>query len=99
MDIRRKKVIKSSVRSSIEKLLDQARAAYGSGKKDRSKRYVGMALDLLKKHKVRLPKELKNSFCRKCCLIWIPGETVRVSYDKHHHHLRVTCACGYTRRL
>lgn len=99
MDSKRKGIIKSSVASSIVKLLNQSRRAYSEEKPDRSKRYVHMAFDLLKKNKVKLPKELKNSFCRKCCLIWIPEKTVKVFFDSTHHCLRVKCGCGYSKRL
>lgn len=99
MDIRRKKIIKSSVRSSIDRLLDQAGKAYRAGKKERSKRYVKMALELLKKHKVRLPKELRNSFCRKCLVMWIPGDTAKVSFDRKLSCLRIRCGCGHAKRL
>jgi ribonuclease P protein subunit RPR2 len=99
MDIRRKKIIKSSVRSSIEKLLDTARKSFDSGNEKRSERYVVMAFDLLKKHKIKLPKELRNSFCRKCMAIWVPGRTVTVSYDKKRDYLKVTCRCGFSKRL
>jgi ribonuclease P protein subunit RPR2 len=99
MDIRRKKVIKSTVRSSIEKLLGEARKSYEAGRKDRSARYVTMARDLLKKNKIKLPKEVKNSFCRKCGVVWIPGKTVTVYYDRKISCLRVRCQCGYSKRL
>jgi ribonuclease P protein subunit RPR2 len=100
MDIRRKKVIKASVRSSLEKLLSLASKAYDAGKKERSDRYVKMSMDLLKKHKIKLQKELKNSFCRKCLTIWIPGKTVTAYYDRKTDCLRVRCnRCGYSKRL
>ena len=99
MDSRRKNLIKSSVRTSIDKLLDQARKAYSAGKEERSKRYVEMSFDLLKKHKISLPKELRNSFCRKCHRIWIPGTTVTASFDKKNNCLRVRCICGHSKRL
>jgi RNase P subunit RPR2 len=99
MDIRRKKVIKASVRSSIGKLLDQARKAHDAGKKERSSRYVKMAMDLLKKHKTKLPKELKNSFCRKCGALWIPGRTATIFFDRKAGCLRVKCRCGFTKRV
>jgi RNase P subunit RPR2 len=99
MDSRRKNLIKSSVRSSIEKLLSQARKAFSDGKEERSRRYVQMAFDLLKKHKTKLPRELNNSFCRKCHLIWIPGKTVTVTYDRKSDCLRVRCRCGHSKRL
>lgn len=99
MDNRRKKVIKSSVRSSVKELIAQAQKAYSKGRKAQSARYVRMALDLIKKHRIRVPKELKNSFCKKCHVVWIPAKTVKVSYDKKHHCLRITCQCGYSKRI
>jgi RNase P subunit RPR2 len=99
MDIRRKKVIKSSVLHSMERLLAEARKAHDGGNEDRSRRYVHMVIDLLRKHKAKLPKELKNSFCRKCGRLWIPGDTVTVTYDKKNACLRVRCACGNTKRI
>jgi ribonuclease P protein subunit RPR2 len=99
MDSKRKKVIKSSVNESVKKLVDQAQKAFREGKEERSKRYVQMALDLIKKHKVKLPPELKNSFCRKCHRVWIPGKSVIVSFDSKTHCLRVKCKCGHTKRV
>jgi RNase P subunit RPR2 len=99
MDIRRKKVIKSSVLHSMERLLAEARTAHDAGKVERVRRYVRMVMDLLKKHKAKLPKELKNSFCRKCGRLWIPGDTAIVTYDKKNACLRVRCACGNTKRI
>jgi RNase P subunit RPR2 len=98
MDHRRKKLINSSVSASIDKLLREARKAFETDP-GRSKRYVGMAFDLLKKNKVKLPRELSNSFCRKCHLIWIPGKTVTAYYDKKSDALRVRCSCGFSKRL
>lgn len=99
MDSKRKAIIKSSVRSSIEKLIGQARKAYSSDKPERSRRYIQMAFDLLKKHKTKLPEELRNSFCRKCHLVWIPEKTIRVAYDRKNNCLRVHCKCGFSKRL
>ncbi|HID72408.1 TPA: hypothetical protein EYP38_00585 [Candidatus Micrarchaeota archaeon] len=94
-----KKIIKSSVRDSIKKLISEATKAYKAGNETRSKRYVKMAMDLVKKHKTRLPAELRNSFCRKCHLIWLPARTVTVTFDKKHSCLRVKCRCGHSKRL
>ena len=99
MDIRRKKIIKASVRASIDSLLAKAGKAYESGRAALSKRYVHMAFGLLKKHKAKLPKELRNSFCRKCESVWIPGITMAVSYDRRNNCLRARCRCGYSKRL
>ena len=99
MKDRRKNLINSSVRSSVEKLLVQARTAYSSGNEARSKRYVSMAFSLMKKHRVRLPKELRNSFCRKCMRIWIPGKTMSAHFDRKTDALRIRCECGFSKRL
>jgi RNase P subunit RPR2 len=99
MDNRRKKVIKSSVHSSIKKLLEQARDAYKKKDMECSRKYVKMAFNLLKKNKVKLPKELRNSFCKKCYMIWIPAKTVTVVYDKKDNCLRLRCRCGHSKRL
>ena len=96
---KRKKVIKTSVRESVKKLINQARKSYKAGKKAQAKRYVKMALDLMKKNKVRLPPELKNSFCKKCCTIWIPEKTLMVYYDSKNDCLRIKCECGHTKRI
>ncbi len=99
MDSRRKKLIKSSVAESIARLIAQARGAYNAGNTARAKRYARMAFDLLKKHRMRLPKELRNSFCRKCFLVWIPRKTITVSYDSKNDCLRIRCKCGFSKRI
>ena len=96
----RKKLIKSSVRQSIAKLMGEAGGAWAAGKPERAKRYAEMAMGLVRKHKVRLTEEQKRRFCRKCFAWWVPGDTVKLAFDKRHSVIRMTCAkCGYTRRL
>ncbi len=99
MDNRQKKIIKSSTGLSIRKLVDQARHFHTNGQAERSKRYIKMTMDLLKKNKVKLPIDLKNSFCKKCFVIWIPGQTVIIAYDKKNDCLRLSCKCGNSKRI
>lgn len=108
-----KKLIKSSVRQSIAQLLEEAEKAYSSASRakktgnkkletenrKRSTRYLQMVMDLVKKHKVRLTKDQKNKFCRKCLVWWVPNKTLKLIYDQKHHVIRLKCQCGYTRRL
>ena len=94
-----KNIIKNAVSKSIEKLFDEANKEYKKGNVERSKRYIEMIMELVKKNKVRLPDKLRNAFCRKCHILWIPGETIKVVYDKRHNCLRIKCKCGYTKRV
>jgi ribonuclease P protein subunit RPR2 len=94
-----KKLIKSSVKSSIARLISEAEAAWKKKQHERSRRYVKMIIDLVKKHKVRLQKDQKNKFCKKCHAWWIPGKTMKLIYDQKHHLIRIRCQCGYTKRL
>ncbi len=96
----RKKLIKSSVRQSIAKLMDEAQDAWAAGRPERARRYAQMSMDLVRKHKVRLSEDQKRMFCRKCFTWWVPGDTVKLAFDKRHNVIRMKCAnCGYTRRL
>ena len=100
MEHRRKKIIKGSARESVKKLLDEAQKEYLKGNRERSKRHVKMALYHIKKHKVRVPDEYKNTFCKKCHIVWIPGKTARVYFDRKHNCLRIECKmCGFTKRI
>lgn len=108
-----KKLIKSSVKQSIVQLLSEAEKSNKTAKRAKetgnrkletanrtqATRYIKMVMDLVKKHKVRLTKEQKNKFCRKCHTWWVPGQTVKLIYDQKHHLIRLKCQCGYTRRL
>jgi len=96
----RKKLIKTSVRQSIARLISEAESAWKSNKPQRSERYAKMVMGLVRKNKVRLTKEQKNKFCRKCFNWWVPGDTLTLIYDQKHHLIRVKCGrCGYTRRI
>jgi RNase P subunit RPR2 len=108
-----KKLIKTSVRASIAHLLEEAEKSHKTAEqaqesgnrklatqnRTRTTRYVRMIMDLVKKHKVRLGKDQKNKFCKKCNTWWVPGKTVKLIYDQKHQVIRVKCQCGHSRRL
>jgi len=59
-----------------------------------------MVMALVKKHKVRLTKEQKTRFCRKCFVWWEPGSTVKLAFDSRNNLIRAECLkCGHARRL
>ena len=99
MDKRGKKVIKSTVRTRIEELLHEARAAFRTHT-ERSTRYVSLVWKLVQKYKIRLTKEEKLSFCKRCLTLWVPGKTVQIAFDQRHHAVMYKCKkCGFTRKL
>ena len=64
-----------------------------------TKRYVKMAFELKKKNRIRLPDELRNSFCKKCYALWIPARTITTWFDSKHDCIRLKCECGFTKRV
>jgi len=63
--------------------------------RDLSRRYVGRAFDIKKKFRVRISREEKFSFCRKCLCPWMPGRTVSISFDKRNKRVVYSCRmCG-----
>lgn len=100
MDNRQKRFIKSASTLSAKKLIDEARLALLGKKPERAARYVRMAWELIKKNKVNLPTDYKNSFCRKCLTVWVPSETATVYFDKKNNCLRIKCKkCGFSKRV
>ena len=57
--------------------------------------YVQRAFDIKKKFRVRISREEKFSFCRKCLAPWIPGRTVSISFDRRNKRVIYSCnMCG-----
>lgn len=105
MNKNKKGFLTSTVISSIEELQKQAEKAFISGNKERSSKYIQMILDLIKKNKVTLPQNLKNTFCKKCASIWVidsPNSedahkhnvNTKILFDKKHNLFRAICQCG-----
>ncbi len=63
-------------------------------------RYVELALRISMRTRVRIPRELKRSVCRKCKAFLYPGITSRVRmHARRSPHVSVTCLnCGAVRR-
>jgi len=65
-----------------------------------ARRYVALALRLAAKARLRLPRDVRRRYCRRCKVPLIPGFTARVRIrGRRQKHLVVTCLkCGYVRR-
>jgi len=99
MDKRSKKVIKETVRERIEQLLKEARSSFRQHP-ERSERYLKLLWKLVQKYKVRLTREQKLSFCKKCFALWVPGRTVEIFFDQRNSVIEYKCKkCGFKRRL
>ncbi len=83
----------------VERLLNLARAVYHEDP-DRARRYVELARRIAMKARVKLPKHLKRSFCKRCNTPLIPGVTARVRLRQNRMpHVSITCLeCGYIYR-
>ena len=71
--------------------------AGGMWERDRelSRGYVRRAFDIKKRFRVRIGREEKFSFCRKCLCPWMPGRTVSISFDKRNKRVVYSCRmCG-----
>ena len=77
-------------RERISILLSLASEMWG---KDQglSRNYVKRAFDIKKKFRVKISRETKFSFCRKCLCPWIPGKTVSVTFDKRNKRVVYSC--------
>jgi len=62
---------------------------------ERSKRYIQLMRRIALRYNVRLPKNLKRSFCKECNTLLIPGRTARVRTNKRSKSVIIKClVCG-----
>jgi ribonuclease P protein subunit RPR2 len=66
---------------------------------ERSKRYVELARKIGMRYNVRLTKEMKMRFCRKCLSYLKPGVNSRIRTNKDRQAVVLTCLeCGHVSR-
>ena len=64
-----------------------------------SRRYVGLARKISKRTKIRIPKEKKHYFCKKCGLPLVLGKNARVRLRSPNSRIIISClTCGAVRR-
>ena len=67
---------------------------------DRSKRYLELIDKLRTKVNLRLTKEQKKRFCKKCHSYWIEGKTVEITKNaKNQPDIYFCKVCGIKRKL
>ena len=64
----------------------------------RAKRYVELARKIATRNRVRIPQELKKSFCKKCGAFLKQGVNSKIRVTKSY--LSVTCGeCGSVKKI
>ena len=62
-------------------------------------RYVELARKISMKYKVRIPRELKRRFCKKCHSFLVPGINLKVRIDSKQKSVVYECLeCGFKMR-
>jgi len=81
----------------IHHLFKEAEKRADEGRIQLANRYVFLARKISMRYLVRIPKEYRHRFCRKCNTYFIPGKNCRVRLKKHK--VVITCHnCGAIKR-
>jgi len=85
-------------RERIRILFEEADKAFKEHP-ERSKRYVELAKKIGMRYNVRIPRELKRKFCKKCLSYLKPGVNCRIRTRRDKQAVIVTClVCGHVSR-
>jgi ribonuclease P protein subunit RPR2 len=96
----RKRTRKPAFQTKIAKerigiLLDLAKKEF-KNHPERCKKYVELARKIGKRYNVRLTKEQKRNFCKKCNQLLIPNETSETIIDSRKKVVNIKCInCSY----
>ena len=61
-----------------------------------SKKYVRLARKIAQRHRVHLGNK---EFCKKCGIVWVVGDTVRVRNERGQKTTLYICVCNNVRRF
>lgn len=79
-------------------LFDLAKKEFGK-KPERSRRYVALARKIGMRYNVRFSKGMKESFCKKCDTLMVPGKTLQTRLDSETKSVIIRCgSCNYSYR-
>ncbi|MGC9210298.1 MAG: ribonuclease P protein component 4 [Acidilobus sp.] len=90
------------IMEDIERLSAEARAAALEGDYRRSSLINELILRISQANRVRLPRPVKLSICKRCHVSLIPGLTLSVrvrSQGRQRYLVRRCLVCGYIHRL
>lgn len=83
---------------SLERIYRLFELAGDEKDKKRAKRYVELARKIATRNRVRIPQELKKSFCKKCGAFLKHGVNSKIRVSKNY--IVVNCGeCGNSRKI
>lgn len=74
----------------IQILFDLAKKEFKT-RPERSKRYIELARKIGLRYNIRLPKQLKKTFCKACNSLLIPGLTSSIRLDSKKKIINIKC--------
>lgn len=81
----------------IKRLFKEAEKRARQERLELSNRYVEIARKISMKYLVRIPKEFRMKYCKKCGSYLVPGKNCRIRLQKHK--VVITCLnCGEVKR-
>ena len=86
------------IRKRMVQLVELAQKTYEENP-NLARRYIKIVLKYRDKNRVRIPKGIKNKFCKKCFTPWIPGKTVRIRIIPNRYVLYTCLNCNYKKRI
>jgi ribonuclease P protein subunit RPR2 len=86
-----------TARERVDDLFGLANLEGTRGAYQLADRYVRLARRVGTRHNVRIPREYRELYCRKCSAFWSEGRTVRTRL-RGPHRVRTCLVCGATRR-
>lgn len=94
--------VKDLAKQRIRWLYRMAYDEVRKGNYGRARRYAELIIRVAEKGRIRVPRSIKRSICRKCKVILVPGITARIrirSEGSKGSHVTVTCTlCGWMKR-
>ncbi len=78
----RKKYAQRIARERIKILFSLAQERALEGDEELARRYVEHMVNLSRKYNVRIPRDMKRMYCKKCYTFLIPGKTAQVRLKK-----------------
>jgi len=95
-------IVKEVATWRIQRLFELASSGTKKGEKESlrlSKRYVRIAKSISSHYKVKMPEKVKNSICKKCGNILIPGLNCKVRLASSKRYIIYLCSCGEEKHI